>query len=61
MAIAGTSEQVREEIDKQLRLTGANYIAGRFAFGDLTLAELMRSAELFAKEVMPSFRGRAAA
>ena len=61
VAIAGTPEQVREEIDKQLRLTGANYVAGRFAFGDLTLAESMHSAELFAQKVAPEFRDRVAA
>ena len=60
VAIVGTPEQVREEIARQLRQTGANYLAGRFAFGDLTLAESMRSVELFAAEVIPGYRALAA-
>ena len=60
VAIVGTPEQVRAEIEKQIKQTGANYIAGRFAFGDLTLAQSMRSVELFAAEVIPGCRAMAA-
>jgi alkanesulfonate monooxygenase SsuD/methylene tetrahydromethanopterin reductase-like flavin-dependent oxidoreductase (luciferase family) len=34
---------------------GINYFSLEFAFGDMTSAEVLRSAELFATEVMPSF------
>jgi alkanesulfonate monooxygenase SsuD/methylene tetrahydromethanopterin reductase-like flavin-dependent oxidoreductase (luciferase family) len=51
--IAGTAEQVRLEVAKQLRESGANYFASRFAFGDLEQGEVARSAELFASEVVP--------
>ena len=48
---------------EQHEATGSNYCVGQFAFGDLTLAETLRSIELFAREVMPElqqhgFRGR---
>jgi len=49
-AIAGTPAAVRETIRRQAGETGVNYFLLRFAFGDLTLAESMRSVELFAKE-----------
>jgi alkanesulfonate monooxygenase SsuD/methylene tetrahydromethanopterin reductase-like flavin-dependent oxidoreductase (luciferase family) len=35
---------------------GISYFSLEFAFGDMTLAETLRSAELFATEVMPAFR-----
>jgi alkanesulfonate monooxygenase SsuD/methylene tetrahydromethanopterin reductase-like flavin-dependent oxidoreductase (luciferase family) len=49
-AIAGTPAAVRETIRRQAEETGVNYFLLRFAFGDLTVAESMRSVELFAKE-----------
>ena len=61
VSIAGTPEQVRAEIDKQLRQTGANYIAARFAFGDLTLAQTLKSVDMFAREVVPAVRAGAGA
>jgi hypothetical protein len=36
-------------------------MVGQFAFGDLTLAESLRSIGLFASEVMPVLRNKAAA
>jgi hypothetical protein len=39
-----------------MRGTGANYCVGQFAFGDLTLAETLRSVELFRREVMPPLK-----
>lgn len=35
---------------------GISYFSLEFAFGDMTSAEVLRSAELFATEVMPAFR-----
>ena len=43
----------------QLDETGCNYVVGQFAFGDLSLAETLRSVALFTDEVMPALRQRA--
>jgi len=40
----------------QLAESGANYLVCRFAFGDLTLAESLRTVELFQRHVMPGLR-----
>ncbi len=49
----------REALDLLLlALTGVNYLVSRFAFGDLTHSESLRSARLFATEVMPALRER---
>ena len=54
--IAGTPQTVREELEKQLEETGTNYFVVRFAYGDLTHEESVRSLELFTREVMPHFQ-----
>ena len=41
-------------IKAQMEEAGANYFVGQFAFGDLTLAEVLRTVELFVREVMPA-------
>ena len=56
MAVVGTPADVRAALEAQLAESGANYLGCRFAFGDLTLAESLRSVELFAQEVMPHLR-----
>jgi alkanesulfonate monooxygenase SsuD/methylene tetrahydromethanopterin reductase-like flavin-dependent oxidoreductase (luciferase family) len=50
-AIAGNPETVLEFLQSQLAESGANYLVGQFAFGDLSLAESLRSVELFSKHV----------
>jgi alkanesulfonate monooxygenase SsuD/methylene tetrahydromethanopterin reductase-like flavin-dependent oxidoreductase (luciferase family) len=55
-AICGTPETVRETIAAQASEAGLNYFLTRFAFGDLTLEESMRSVELFRDKVLPAFR-----
>jgi alkanesulfonate monooxygenase SsuD/methylene tetrahydromethanopterin reductase-like flavin-dependent oxidoreductase (luciferase family) len=52
-AIAGSPETVREAIARQAAESGVNYVLARFAFGDLSLEESLRSADLFARAVMP--------
>jgi alkanesulfonate monooxygenase SsuD/methylene tetrahydromethanopterin reductase-like flavin-dependent oxidoreductase (luciferase family) len=52
-AIAGNPETVGKFLQSQLSESGANYLVGQFAFGDLSLAESLRSVELFRKHVMP--------
>jgi alkanesulfonate monooxygenase SsuD/methylene tetrahydromethanopterin reductase-like flavin-dependent oxidoreductase (luciferase family) len=49
---ASVATWLRHEVDE----TGANYIVGQFAFGDLTSAEFTRSVELFAAHVMPALQ-----
>ena len=55
--VAGTPEKVVRFLKERLGRTGANYCINRFAFGDLTLAESLRSVELFASHVRPALLG----
>jgi alkanesulfonate monooxygenase SsuD/methylene tetrahydromethanopterin reductase-like flavin-dependent oxidoreductase (luciferase family) len=55
--IAGSPAKVREFVAAEIAATGANYLLSWFAFGDMTLAESLRSIELFARDVMPAFAG----
>jgi alkanesulfonate monooxygenase SsuD/methylene tetrahydromethanopterin reductase-like flavin-dependent oxidoreductase (luciferase family) len=55
-AIAGSPATVREALQRQIDATGVNYLILDPAFGDLTLAESMRTVELFARDVMPALR-----
>jgi len=61
IGMAGTPERVAGMLAAQIAESGANYLLGRFAFGDLRFAEAARSVELFAREVMPVLRAHAAA
>ena len=53
-AIVGSAATVRDMISAQAAEAGLNYFLLRFAFGDLTLEESLRSLELFAAEVKPT-------
>ncbi len=55
-AIAGTPETVTRFLAGQIGACGANYLVAQMAFGDLTLAEMQRSIELFSRDVMPALR-----
>jgi len=55
-AVAGTPENVLAFLQSQLDESTANYLVGQFAFGNLSLAESLRSAELFARRIMPALR-----
>jgi len=52
--VAGTPATVRDALLAQLEEARVNYLVCRFAFGDMTLQESLRSLELFAHEVMPA-------
>ncbi|MSQ51041.1 MAG: LLM class flavin-dependent oxidoreductase [Betaproteobacteria bacterium] len=52
---AGSPATVKRFVAEQIDTAGVNYMASWLAFGDLTLTEATRSAELFGKEVMPAF------
>lgn len=54
-AIAGSPATVRRQLAEQIEAAGVNYLLTRFAFGDLTLAESVRSLEYFVREVKPDF------
>lgn len=51
--IAGTPETVTEFLQNQLAVSGATYVVGQFAFGNLSLDECLRSLGLFTRHVMP--------
>jgi len=52
---AGSPASVRAFVEREVAAGGINYMASWFAFGDLPVAAVARSAELFAGEVMPAF------
>jgi alkanesulfonate monooxygenase SsuD/methylene tetrahydromethanopterin reductase-like flavin-dependent oxidoreductase (luciferase family) len=52
--IAGSPATVAASLREQLDAAGANYCVGQFAFGDITLAEVTRTIDLFARAVMPA-------
>lgn len=54
-AIAGSPETVRNKLRAQVDESGATYVLLDLAFGDLTLAESMRTVDLFAQHVKPAF------
>ncbi|MGE5271577.1 MAG: LLM class flavin-dependent oxidoreductase [Thiohalocapsa sp.] len=54
-AIAGTPSQVKDYIAECIEASSATYFVCDFAFGQMSLDEARRSAELFASEVMPAF------
>lgn len=53
-AIVGSPDTVRETIAAQAKEAGLNYFLLRFAFGDLTLEESLRSVDLFASRIQPA-------
>lgn len=55
-AIAGTPATVRARIEQDCETSGANYFVARFAYGNLTHEESVRSLALFTNEVMPRFQ-----
>jgi alkanesulfonate monooxygenase SsuD/methylene tetrahydromethanopterin reductase-like flavin-dependent oxidoreductase (luciferase family) len=57
LGIAGTPETVRDALIAQMAEARVNYQICRFAFGDLTFDESMRSLDLFTRSVMPALQG----
>jgi alkanesulfonate monooxygenase SsuD/methylene tetrahydromethanopterin reductase-like flavin-dependent oxidoreductase (luciferase family) len=58
-AFAGTPEAARAYIAEQVATSGANYFICDITFGDIALAEAVRSVELIGREVMPHFAAAA--
>jgi len=52
--IAGSPATVVRMIKEQMEEAGTNYFVAQFAFGDLTLPEVLRTVDLFTREVMPA-------
>jgi alkanesulfonate monooxygenase SsuD/methylene tetrahydromethanopterin reductase-like flavin-dependent oxidoreductase (luciferase family) len=52
---AGDPAGARAWVAEHAETAGVNYMSLEFCFGDMTAAEALRSAELFAAEVMPAF------
>jgi hypothetical protein len=52
---AGAPDGARAWVAEHAEIAGINYVSLEFAFGDMTAAETLHSAELFANEVMPAF------
>jgi alkanesulfonate monooxygenase SsuD/methylene tetrahydromethanopterin reductase-like flavin-dependent oxidoreductase (luciferase family) len=58
-AIAGSPATVREQVRSMTEAAGASYFIAQFSFGDLSQEEVLRSAELFARELLAGGRGGA--
>lgn len=54
-ACAGSPATVRDFLARDVALGGYTYSLAQLAFGDLTVAEVTRSARLFGADVMPAF------
>lgn len=52
-AFAGTPRTIRDQIRRLTQDAGVNYFISQFSFGDLTQEEVLHSAGLFAKEMLP--------
>jgi alkanesulfonate monooxygenase SsuD/methylene tetrahydromethanopterin reductase-like flavin-dependent oxidoreductase (luciferase family) len=52
---AGSAETVRAFVEREAADGGITYFVSALAFGDLPLPAILRSAELFARHVMPAF------
>jgi alkanesulfonate monooxygenase SsuD/methylene tetrahydromethanopterin reductase-like flavin-dependent oxidoreductase (luciferase family) len=53
MMAVGSPETVRATLQQYLDLTGANYLAGCFSFGNLSDDQILRSLDLFTTQVRP--------
>jgi len=56
-AVAGDPETVAKFLQAEIDVSAANYLVGQFGFGDLSLAESLRSVRLFSDHVMPKLTG----
>jgi alkanesulfonate monooxygenase SsuD/methylene tetrahydromethanopterin reductase-like flavin-dependent oxidoreductase (luciferase family) len=59
-AIAGSPGTIRHFVRSMTREAGANYFVAQFSFGDLSHEEVLQSASIFAREVLPPPLERAA-
>jgi alkanesulfonate monooxygenase SsuD/methylene tetrahydromethanopterin reductase-like flavin-dependent oxidoreductase (luciferase family) len=59
-AIAGSAGTIREYVGKMASEAGASYFITQFSFGDLSQQEVLHSAGIFARELLPASRDRIA-
>ena len=57
IVIVGTPDEVTAKLKHEIAVAGVNYVLTRFAFGDLSHDESLRSLALFTRQVMPEFAG----
>jgi alkanesulfonate monooxygenase SsuD/methylene tetrahydromethanopterin reductase-like flavin-dependent oxidoreductase (luciferase family) len=58
-AIAGSPGTIRDNVGSVVRESGASYFIAQFSFGDLSHEEVLHSAGIFARELLPASRERA--
>jgi len=58
--IVGSPGPIRDQVSRMAGEAGANYFISQFSFGDLTQEEVLHSAGIFAREVLPMARERVA-
>jgi alkanesulfonate monooxygenase SsuD/methylene tetrahydromethanopterin reductase-like flavin-dependent oxidoreductase (luciferase family) len=59
-AIAGSPGTIRDQVSRMAQEAGAGYFISQFSFGDLSQEEVLHSAGIFAREVLPGARERVA-
>ena len=52
-AIAGSANTIRDHVERTAERAGANYFISQFSFGDLQHDEVMHSASIFERAVLP--------
>jgi len=57
-AIAGSPATVRDQVRSLMEAAGTNYFIGQFSFGDLSHEEVLHSAGVFTREVLPMAQER---
>jgi alkanesulfonate monooxygenase SsuD/methylene tetrahydromethanopterin reductase-like flavin-dependent oxidoreductase (luciferase family) len=55
-ALAGSAGTIREQVRNMADEAGANYFISQFSFGNLSHQEVLHSAAIFAREVLPASR-----
>ena len=56
-AIAGSPGTIREQVKRMTDEAGLNYFISQFSFGNLTQQEVLHSAGIFAREMLPAGAG----
>ena len=59
-AIAGSPGTIRGQVKRMADESGINYFISQFSFGNLTQQEVLHSAGIFAREMLPAARERVA-
>jgi alkanesulfonate monooxygenase SsuD/methylene tetrahydromethanopterin reductase-like flavin-dependent oxidoreductase (luciferase family) len=57
-AVAGSPGTIRDQVSSMATEAGASYFISQFSFGDLSQEEVLHSAGIFARELLPASRER---